>query len=77
VNGSHLIDENCRAELLDSFDAVPKGSLYFVIVGAKRDDEIRVLLNMKIDRLARIKIDFPNSYVLVFKCDTPDRSGIA
>ena len=66
VNGPHLIDENCRAELLYGFKSVPKDSPYFVIAAAKRGDEIRMIVSMKVD-LARVEIDFPNSYTLVFK----------
>jgi hypothetical protein len=45
------------------------------IAAAKRDDEITVIVNMKVDRLARIDIDFPKLLRARFQARCTDRHG--
>jgi len=69
VNRAHLIDEDRGAELLDGLDAISEDCLDFVLAAAERYDDIRVIVNMEVDGLAGMEIDFPNPHVLVFKYD--------
>src|SRR5436190_1323304 len=52
VDGAHFIDEDERARGLLRRDLLAEDGLDLVLAAAERDDEIRVIVDVKINRLA-------------------------
>src|SRR5581483_113709 len=73
VHRTHLVDEHRRAERLMGHAFVAKNRFDLVPAPAKRDDDVRMIVNVEIDRLARIEIDLPDAHIFVLENDAlPD-----
>src|SRR5579862_206473 len=69
MHGTHLVDEDSRAKRLLGRDLLAEYGLALVFAAAEGNHQIRVIVDVKVDGLAWIKVDLPDAHVFVFQHD--------
>src|SRR5512136_2154928 len=70
---AHLVHKHGRAERLVRHALVAEYRLDLILSPAQRNNDVRVIVQMKILNLAGFEIDFPDAHVVVLEHDAlPD-----
>src|SRR5262245_57781396 len=67
MDRADLVDEHVRADRLAGRDRLAEDRLDLVLATAEGDDEIRMIVEMKVDALARVEPHLPHADVLVLE----------